>query len=75
MSLRRKLASWPCNSVKQRDVATASLEAEKERMQHLEGLAAQLVSRADALEHDLATARADLAKVIEMVRSSFAPSL
>ena len=66
----RELALQLGEAIQRRDTAVASLEAEKERMQKLEGLTAQHVSRANGLEHDLAAVRADLAKVVELVRST-----
>ena len=58
-------------AIQERDATAASLEAEKERSQRLEGLAAQHVSRANALEREFAASQADLAKVIELIRTSF----
>ena len=66
----RELALQLGEAIQQRDTVEASLQAEKERMQQLEGLTAQHVSRANALEHDLAAVRADLAKVVELVRNT-----
>lgn len=67
----RQLSLQLQEAIEQRDATAASLEAGRERAQRLEGFAAQNISRANALEHDLASACADLAKVVELVRKSF----
>ena len=54
-----------------RDATVATLEAEKERLQRLEALAAHYISRANALEQELAASQADIAKVIELVQTVF----
>lgn len=71
----QQLALQLSDAVQQRDTMTANLEAERERMERLEGLAAQHVSRANALEQDLAATRADLAKVVELVRNCLGSGL
>ena len=55
----------------ERDATHASLAAEKERLQRLEALAAHHISRANALEQELAASQADIAKVIELVQNVF----
>lgn len=67
----RQLGLQLGEAIQARDATTASLEAEKERSQQLESLAAHHIARAKALEQELAVARADLEKVAELVRTCF----
>lgn len=58
-------------AIQERDASAASLEAEKERSQRLESLAAHHISRANALERELAASQADISKVLELVKTRF----
>ena len=69
--LNRQLVVRLDQAIKERDATVASLEAEKQRVQRLEALTAQHISRANALEQELAASQADLAKVIELVQITF----
>ena len=66
----RQLAEQLGEAIRQRDGTEESLKAEQERIERLEVAAAQHVTRANALEHDLVATRTGLSKVVELVRSS-----
>ena len=64
-----ELASQFEEMARQRDELEVSLKAENERVEQLEIITAEHISRAAKLERDFDEARADLAKVIEVVSS------